>query len=589
MATYPQSRSSLKQATSSKKESGRSWFLVLFALPFAGVGIGFLVMSVIPTLYDWGRMQSWQPAQAVLSQAKLKAHQGDDSTTYSVTATYHYEYAGSAYQGTRVAISSTADNIGSFQENLGRRLERSLNLETPVPVWVNPNNPAEAIIDRSLRLGLLAFEMLFVVAFGGAGIGLLVYQLFYAERAQVNPAVDADKPWLQRHDWAGNRIASQHKTSLWLAWIFAFFWNLISSPILFLFPGEVAKGNYPVLIALLFPLVGCGLLWWAIGLTLDWRRYGELYVNLDPFPGSIGGQVGGTVELRSPHVPARRFLVTLSCIYFYESGSGDDRSTREKLVWQSEGVATTRASSKGTQLQFRFDVPANLPASEPKDYPYHGWRLDLKSSDPASSLARQFEIPVYATADRSRYINHDSASHPEIVESRLEQIDALCRINQISGGVELYFPILRNWKTALSGLVFGLIFAGAGVAAGLAGAPSIFPIAFTGVGGLIIWFSFDALFNSLQVRLDRSGFSSRKCLCGIPVRSQQVHREKLQQLQLRESYSTQSGSDLKTVYKIVLTQASGKDLKVADSLRGEATARQLMESISLYSGIPMQS
>jgi len=44
-----------------------------------------------------------------------------------------------------------------------------------VPVWVNPSNPHESIIDRSLRPGLLAFKMVFVVMFGGFGVGLLFF------------------------------------------------------------------------------------------------------------------------------------------------------------------------------------------------------------------------------------------------------------------------------------------------------------------------------------------------------------------------------------------------------------------------------
>ena len=37
----------------SDKKSGGSWLLILFALPFAGVGIGFLLFSIIPSLYEW--------------------------------------------------------------------------------------------------------------------------------------------------------------------------------------------------------------------------------------------------------------------------------------------------------------------------------------------------------------------------------------------------------------------------------------------------------------------------------------------------------------------------------------------------------
>jgi hypothetical protein len=33
------------------KAAGKSWFTILFSLPFIGIGIGFLALSIIPTLF----------------------------------------------------------------------------------------------------------------------------------------------------------------------------------------------------------------------------------------------------------------------------------------------------------------------------------------------------------------------------------------------------------------------------------------------------------------------------------------------------------------------------------------------------------
>lgn len=152
-----------------------SWWLVLFALPFAAVGVGMLLLGVVPTLYDWSRMQFWQPVQATLVSAQLNTSRSSKSTTYHVTARYRYQVAGREYEGERVAISSGGDNVGDFQEALGERLELALRNGHTVPIWFNPSTPADAVIDRSLRPGLLAFKMVFVVVFGGFGVGMLVH------------------------------------------------------------------------------------------------------------------------------------------------------------------------------------------------------------------------------------------------------------------------------------------------------------------------------------------------------------------------------------------------------------------------------
>ncbi|WP_240515559.1 DUF3592 domain-containing protein [Acidovorax kalamii] len=178
-----------------KKQPGL-WVMGLFALPFAAVGVGMLLLSVLPTLYDWSRMQFWQPVNATLLAASLNSSRSSKSTSYHVTARYRYEVAGRAYEGERVAISGGGDNVGDFQEALGERLEQALRAGQPVQVWVNPSHPADAVIDRSLRPGLLAFKMVFVVLFGGVGVGLLVFVLRGGKplNQQASKAVAAGAP-----------------------------------------------------------------------------------------------------------------------------------------------------------------------------------------------------------------------------------------------------------------------------------------------------------------------------------------------------------------------------------------------------------
>lgn len=178
-----------------KKQPGL-WVMGLFALPFAAVGVGMLLLSVLPTLYDWSRMQFWQPVNATLLAASLNSSRSSKSTSYNVTARYRYEVAGRAYEGERVAISGGGDNVGDFQEALGERLEQALRAGQPVQVWVNPSHPADAVIDRSLRPGLLAFKMVFVVLFGGVGVGLLVFVLRGGKplNQQASKAVAAGSP-----------------------------------------------------------------------------------------------------------------------------------------------------------------------------------------------------------------------------------------------------------------------------------------------------------------------------------------------------------------------------------------------------------
>ena len=92
--------------------------LMLFALPFAAVGVGALVWSGW-TLLDWREAAGWAPVPAEIVAVDLESHtDSEGDTTYETTATYRYEYEGTSYTGTRVAIDTGADNIGSFQHRL---------------------------------------------------------------------------------------------------------------------------------------------------------------------------------------------------------------------------------------------------------------------------------------------------------------------------------------------------------------------------------------------------------------------------------------------------------------------------------------
>lgn len=576
-----------------KKSKTRHWSLILFGLPFAAVGIIFLVISVVPTLYDWVRMSSWEPVQAEMLYAKLESHRGDDATTYGVTALYRYRYAGQSYEHDRVAINTANDNVGRFQQDLGYRLESAWKAKRDIQIWVNPEQPQEAIIDRTLRLSLLLLKLIFVVVFGGVGIGLMIFGWRVSDDKIQH--VDGDKsPWLTRRAWANNNIRSEQKMAVWFTCGFAAFWNAIAFPVAILaLTSELHKSNYAVLVVLIFPAVGLGLAYWAIKTTLDWRRFGDPVLVLDPFPGAIGGHFGALLELPLQYSAAHHFKVILNCLLI-EPNSGSDNETRESLVWQVEGLATVKPCAKGSLLTFRFDIPKNLPASEPEEgRQYHRWRVDIESQQLQPSFSRSYTVPVYVTAGLSQFSQHPQHStflqesaetHPEMQAVREAEIDAISDIEQVPGGVRIYLPYGRNAPTKLMGLFFGMVFASFGWLAGSHGAPLLFPIVFGGVGGGIFLYALYSLTNCLLVQLDQQGLTYERRILGAVVARANVPRQQIKQLIRKESYSSQSGNKHVTFYRVQVKLFSGKTYTLADSLRGRATADQMLEAVSLLTG-----
>lgn len=570
------------------KVAKNSRVLILFSLPFAAVGLGVLFFGIIPVIYDWSRMQSWLPVNATLLTADLEMHQGDDSKTYEATASYRYIYAGKDYESQRVAIETGSDNIGSFQEDLGYRLKLAHQQQNSIQIWVNPDEPAEAIIDRSLRLALVGFKMVFVIIFGGLGLGLLSFCLRKPD--EFPASIDPEQPWLAQREWAGNRIGSNQKITVRLAWVVTIIWNLISFPILFVIPREIAVGNYPALIALLFPIAGVGFLYWAIKVTRDWRQFGEVSLQLDPFPGAIGGDVGGSLALSVRAIDNLHFYIQLSCINSCESGSGKNRETRERLIWQEDGVAEVVAGKNQITLKFLFHVPAHLPASEAHSDNYNHWRLQVESKNPEVPFSRQYSIPVYATAARSQLQMLESSEHPVMQALEENILETVCELEQIPGGVELYFRPLRNLSAKLTLLLLGVIFGGAGILMfKFSDAPFFFSGIFLAIGSLCIGISIYGVGNSLRVRLDQQELRYQRRFFGMIIKHIQIARNEIVHLQLAESYSSQTGSKHEKVFAIKALLKSGKKINVAESLRGQGVAELMLETLNLLCAIAVES
>jgi hypothetical protein len=93
-----------------------------------------------------------------------------------VLVRYRYEIAGKSYESQRVGLDpqAGADNVGDWQERWFQTLHQAQQQGRPITVWVNPAQPTESIVDRSLRPGLLALQLGLALAFGGFGGHLLV-------------------------------------------------------------------------------------------------------------------------------------------------------------------------------------------------------------------------------------------------------------------------------------------------------------------------------------------------------------------------------------------------------------------------------
>ncbi|MHC4325349.1 MAG: DUF3592 domain-containing protein [Planctomycetota bacterium] len=569
-------------------------FLFLFALPFFGVGV-WMGYSIAATLNDAWQMREWVAVEGSLSRAGYETHSGDDSNTYEVYAQYSYEFGGQRYTNNRVAIAGGADNIGDYQQDMGRHLSGIKNRGELITVYLDPDDPSESILDRSVRWGLIGFKSIFLFTFGGVGLGLIIFVLRSPKEKDLSDPQFKNAPWLANDQWQTAIIKSNSKAAMWAGWAFAAFWNLIAAPLPFLIYTEVTeKNNLPALLGLLFPLVGIGLITWAVRSTLEWRRFGPAPVTLDPFPGSIGGHVGGMIDVNLPYDANTQFSLTLTSLHSYISGSGKNRSRKESAEWQDTQVAHVTTGAKGSRLSFRFDVPQNLHESEAdqSEESYYLWRLNLTADLPGVDIDRDYEIPVYATGKSSQDLSEFSVNKARAEQGKIDNkaIEKLVNMTYEAGGSVMRFPMGRNLLGGFSGLLFGAIFTGVGwYLLKYEGHPFMGGI-FGLVGLLIVLSAFYMVLNSLEVSQDGGNIKTVRRILGIPVKKAQMRRADFVRFKKKASSKTQSGKRHTVYYTISAVDRNGDKLVVGEGFRGASQADAAADFIaSTFGLVPQQA
>jgi hypothetical protein len=176
----------------------------------------------------------------------------------------------------------------------------------------------------------------------------------------------------------------------------------------------------------------------------------------------------------------------LTCIRRATTGSGDDRSTSETVLWQEE----QQAAGAGVTIPVEFAIPADAAPCDPgmaSDRTL--WRLDVTADVLGIDYAASFEVPVFRTAESTRPrtdAERAMAARFGIPAGYQQPLGSPIQVSTTRRGVEIYYPRARN-----PGMAAGLtVFLGIWVAAIWAtvhfDAPLIFPLVFGLFGVLLL-------------------------------------------------------------------------------------------------------
>ena len=376
--------------------------LTVFGLPFFAVGV-FMIGLIVRTFNEAQEMRSWPIVPATVLATDLESHRDSDGdVTRRVTARYRYEVAGHTYECERVGLHGGSDNLGTYHEQWHERLQASLRAETPLPAHVNPADPTRAILDPTPRTGMLLFQGLFGVVFGGVGAGLMIFGLrsgrgnrFLRQARLQHPA----EPWRWRTDWANRQASPSSGSGAWGLAFMAVFWNLISWPMVVLFlPKLMKEGNVVGFFFLLFPLVGIFLAVAAVKGVRSWRRFRRAELHFQAVPIPLGGELVAGLRLPERLQPRAGVQLALRCLRKEVRGTGKNRRVVEVPLWESAHAVPTQSSRDPTSSWWpvHFHLPYDQPptADEPGAHDIV-WRLQATAQVDGPNLDLSFEIPVF--------------------------------------------------------------------------------------------------------------------------------------------------------------------------------------------------
>lgn len=415
---------------------------------------------------------------------------------------------------------------------------------------------------------------------------------------------DDYQPWLYEKEWQNGHIHSSARSKFLFSLLFSLFWNLISFPIAYFSIHDVYHSwniTYldPVLFVLLFPLVGVALLVWAFKNYQQWSAFGRLSMTLDPYPGSIGGEVGGFLDLPVRWQSDYQFEVTLNCIHHTIRRSGKNSSHHQEVVWKKFSALDFEPSGQGIRLKFKCPVDDGLYESEEKTgQSYYRWVIHVKGSLKSAtkmSLDRQFDIPVFKLEEPQRSQLHVMATAPGISVDQIDEHQV--KIRQNTRSLELDYPTARNtsrgWGLFIVALVFlsvtGFLFFETWSEINSSYSLSFFSVGITGFMSLVfgavslamLGYSIHLLSHRLIVHIDSSGLRV-KGYSLLHHSDKSVSLSDIQSINKTSNMSSGQGVSATRYFTLSAQLDNHETVILGNGIKGQLVADSLVELLNQH-------
>ncbi len=535
-----------------------------------------MLLAILSTLTQSAAMRSWTVTNAFVESAELEYFDGDDTTTYKVRGRYSYEYQGKEYSSERISIHRGADNIGSFHEDVAALLRKHQRQGEPITCYLNPEDPASAILYRNPRFELVAFQNLFVLLFGG--FGFVMISAAIAARPQLKRERELqkqfpDEPWKWKQEWLDRSIPCGKKTVDRMIDRVAVWCNVVTLPTVGLIPFELAQGNYWSLVGLLYFVVGASLIWFSLKRRRITHRFGIPSFQMASETGVTGGSLAGVIRIPSQLDLKEGCQQRIYCERRVRSG----KNSRTIKMWEDERTIS-RDMLERDPSQTVIPVLFGIPHGASETSSENTWKLELTVVTDGQKLDFCFEVPVFETPASSPNYEIDEST----IEPFLADVDPAQRIKTSAsleittdgdGRTQIVAPMFRTPSVTIPLLVGAVVFSLIPLAIA-DGGESSFAAGFVGLLALLLWIGFvNSAFYKSQLSDMGQELIFRGGLFGIG-REQRFDKTAITDVKL--STSMKAGA---TMYYTVKIDCDGDLTKVASHVEGRSLAEAVKAQI----------
>jgi hypothetical protein len=433
------------------------------------------------------------------------------------------------------------------------------------------------------------------------GVGLILLAVYGNRRLKEQEALEEanpSAPWLWRKDWASRRAESKRKNTYIIAWVICILCNMLIIPIaasLALKPA--AQNNSGVFVALGFGLIGAILFVVAVRATIRHQRFGNPYFEFDSLPFSPGGRVAGRIHLKLDSSAQQGVELRLACVRQMVTGSGDNRSTVQTVLWQSGETVPCGAlgmDALGRTIPIDLEVPADAYVTDhdnPSDQVL--WLLHAKVNVPGIGYSDDFEVPVFRTSSTVQQapavsssencglptassVGADAAEVPAPAHSKVI-------ISSQAGGTEFYFPAFRTPSRALFLVLFTAIWTGVVYFLFHSSAPWFFPVVFGFFDVLLFLALFHVVLGTARVLVGNGEVSSTTRILGIGS------TKRFSVSEIDAIVPVTSGQGSNPMYAIRLRTKNGRRITLADEMTSREEARWIVSQIESLAGLKIDT